>query len=190
MRGARPAQTGWIAIGIALVAIAFSPAPASAASTRAEYVAQVDQTCTPFGPQFKKAGNTILKLGKRVVRLVTKIPSAPDPSSKAVLRKLNRLSQRISRAEQRFNGIFAAMVEGVAAVPPAPGDEAAVGQWINGLRQYVDFSARGSRAAKHGKLSKSLSFLEKSLTALDTGGAAVRDFGISVCPTSSESRLF
>jgi hypothetical protein len=76
-------------------------------------------------------------------------------------------------------------------VQPAPGDETAVGQWINGVRQYIDLSHWAIRAAKHGKVGKSFSLLERSLDALDTGGAAVQGFGITMCPTSSEvGRLF
>jgi hypothetical protein len=168
----------------AIALIALTATTALGASNRAEYVSQVDQSCTASGPQLKKAGNSLIRIALKPLNL------SPDLPTKVALRKLNRHGKQLSRAERRFNRIFAAMVEGVAAIAPAPGDEAAVAQWVNDLRQYVELNARGSRAAKHGKLVKALSLLDKALTALDTGGAAVQGFGISVCPTSSENPLF
>jgi hypothetical protein len=82
------------------------------------------------------------------------------------------------------------MVENIALITPAPGDEAAVSQWVNGMRQYLELNARSLRASKHGKALKSLDLLEQSVTALDTGGAAVQGFGISVCPTSADGPQF
>jgi hypothetical protein len=174
-------------VPFAVVVIALLPITATsaqAASTRAEYVAQVDQTCGTSAPAFKKTFKTILNLAN-------KMPLPPDGvDPKRFLRKLNRWGKQLARAQRRFDRVFAAMVEKIAAVPPAPGDEGAAGQWVSGLRQYVDLSARGSRAAKHGKIFQALSFLDKAATALDTGGVAVQGFGISRCPTSADSALF
>jgi hypothetical protein len=173
-----------VALAITMIALVIAAAPASAAATRAEYVAQVDQTCSSSAPAFKKTFKTILNLGNKMPPL----PDGADP--KRFLRKLNRWGKQLARAQRRFDRVFATMVEGIAAVPPAPGDEAAVGQWVNGLRQYVDLSARASRAAKHGKIFKGLSFLDKAGAALDTGGVAVQGFGITTCPTSAAGSLF
>jgi hypothetical protein len=181
---------GAVAMATALVAIATTASPAEAATTRAEYVSQVDQACGAYGPQFKKNGNAIVRLGIKSLKLLNRVSNADGSARKEILRKMSRLQKRITRAAQAFNGIFAAMVDGIAAVPAAPGDEAAVAQWVEGMRQYVDLSARGNRASNQGKLLKSLSFLGQALDALDRGGAAVQGFGISKCPTSSESPLF
>jgi hypothetical protein len=54
-------------IGLAIIALvlAITATTAGAASTRAEYVAQVDQTCTTSAPQFKVVGRKLGFLGHR-----------------------------------------------------------------------------------------------------------------------------
>jgi hypothetical protein len=49
---------------LALAATALAAAPAQAASTRAEYVAQVDQVCAGFTPQFQAVYPDFKKLKK------------------------------------------------------------------------------------------------------------------------------
>jgi hypothetical protein len=159
--------------------------PANAASTRAEYVAQVDQICTASRPQVEAARN---KLSKNLLKGPIFGPKTGEPT-KHFLGRVNRSSRRLARAQRRFDRVFAAMVEAIATAAPAPGDEAVVAQWINGFRRSAQLARRAYRAAKHGKISRSLSLLGRSLDALDTGGSAVQDFGISVCPTSSDSPL-
>ena len=124
----------WIplAIAVAVVAMATSPGHAFGATTRAEYVAQVDQTCSASAPTFKKELNSIVKTGLNVP-----IPPPNGRHTKSFLRKLKRWNRKLERAERKFIGTFSDMVERIALVPAAPGDEPEVEQWIGGLRQFV-----------------------------------------------------
>jgi hypothetical protein len=59
-----------------------------------------------------------------------------------------------------------------------------VAQWIAGLRQYAVYTAESLRALRNHKPRAALAFQRLAIDALDSGGAAVQGFGISVCTTS------
>jgi hypothetical protein len=175
---------GGIAIVLATFVVASLATSASAAATRSEYVAQVDHVCSAARPQLKAAQRKIARIAKSIGSVALKVP-VTGASTKAVLRKLNRLSKSLARVGRSSTVVWSTMVEGIATIPAAAGDEGAVAQWVAGLRQYLGLLAASNRAAKHGKLLRSLSLIDQAQKALDFGGGAVQGFGIAVCPTSS-----
>jgi hypothetical protein len=78
------------------------------------------------------------------------------------------------------------MVDRMALVSPAPGDEAAVTQWIAGLREFTALQAQSAPAWKHRKLGRAVQLSTRSIEALNAGGVHVKDFGITSCPVSVE----
>jgi hypothetical protein len=161
---------------VALAATAMATPSAQAASTRAEYVATVDQVCTGFSPQFSELSRQAKKIGGKLDFVGTET----DQQEK---RRLNRVYRGLGRYVGRLAQVFDQMVGQLASVSAAPGDEAAAAQWIDGLRQFTALQAQSAPAWLHHKLGRVAALSQQSLTALNTGGAAVRDFGITVCLT-------
>jgi hypothetical protein len=173
-----------VSLGVVVIALmAITATPAEAASTRAEYVAQVDQVCIDTTPQFRKLNRQWKKLaGGKVLSL--------DPSSEESIsdaeekRRLNRIYRGLGRYTARAARVFGGMVERMALVGPAPGDEAAVAQWIGGLREFVALQAQSAPAWKHHKFGRAADLSTRSVDSLNAGGAAVKDFGITACVVS------
>jgi hypothetical protein len=165
---------GLAALAITVIALPIAATPANAATTRAEYVAQVDQVCGSFTPQFTKLSRSLKKLVGKSNEVVTE----SDAQEK---RRLNRIFRGLGRFVGKEAKVLGAMTEQVALVPPAPGDEAAVAQWIAGLRQFVSLQAQSAPAFKHRRLGRAAELSQQSLAALNSGGAAVKDWGISTC---------
>ena len=172
---------GLLAVATALVALAIGSGAAYGASTRAEYVAQVDPICqaaaTParqaFGAFFKavknKKGGANALQHPKVVSHQVRIPAA----------KLYR----------RLSVIYGAMNAQIAAVAPTPDDAARVAAWL---------SLRGTVAADLGALAASLKHNHLHVfdavtlkTQADTTQAnnSVRDFGFAFCTPPGDSTI-
>lgn len=176
-----------IALATAVIAMAITAAPAYAASTRAEYVAQVDQICSQSPRDSGRLGPRLKTLfAPKALSPLTGLGSS-EPTKKQIHRSLNRFINRIARLLATFNRTFSSTTEQISLVPPAPGDEAAVAQWIAGLRLYAIYTAESLRALRHHKPRAALAFQGQAIDALNAGGAAVQGFGISICTTSLPS---
>jgi hypothetical protein len=179
----------WQTLTVGLVAVAAGaaallPGTAQAASTRAEYVAQVDQICGRSSRDSGRLGPRLKTLFGPKARSPQPEPGSPPRTKKQIRRALNRFINHIAAILAIFNREFSSTTEQIALVPPAPGDEAAVAQWIGGLRQYVSYIAESLHALRHHKPRAALAFQRQAIDALNAGGAAVQGFGISVCTTS------
>jgi hypothetical protein len=172
-----------VAVATAMTAVAISATTASAATTRADYVAQVDQICASTTQGFGRLGPKLKSLfGPKAISPLPTDPSTP--TKKQLKRSLNRFINRISRILASLNRALGSTTEQIALVAPAPGDEPAVAQWIAGLRQYVTFEAYSIRSLRHHKPRRALAFQRQGTEALNAGGAGVQSFGISNCLTS------
>ena len=100
---------------MAAALLALTAVPASAAATRAEYAGQVNTICASVGDNVNRA---LKKLGKK-----------KDPKS-------------LFRVLERVNKVLRRMVNGVAQVPAAPGDEALVADWVASLRRVTRLTDR------------------------------------------------
>ena len=157
---------------------------ASAAATRSEYVAQVDQVCATTAKGFGRLGPRLKILFAPKAYAPPPTSGGPTPTKKQLRRLRNRFINRLARLLASLNRAQGATTEQIALVAPAPGDEAAVAQWITGLRQYVIFTASSIRSLRHHKPSMALAFQRQATDALNAGGAAVQGFGIRNCLTS------
>src|SRR5262245_12463446 len=158
--------------------------PALATTDRADYVRQVDQICSHSVRDSGRLGPRLKALFSPKALTPPTQPGSPEPTKKQLHRALTRFINRIAHELATFNQTFSSTTEQLALVPPAPGDEAAVAQWISGLRLYETFTAESIRAFRHHKPRAALAAQRQATDALNSGGAAVRGFGISVCTTS------
>jgi hypothetical protein len=124
---------------ICCVALAVTAAPADAVTTRAEYAAQVNEICV--------AGNKELKerLGK--IPSTSKTPGGTkDHLTKRQQRRLlNGISRSLTRLLLRLTRHSGRVITRVVAVPPAPGDDALVSQWLTSIKRAQRLSKRANR---------------------------------------------
>ena len=114
------------AIALALVAsLAVVVPSANGASTRAEYVAQVDSICQSFVASHDSAVRAFLKNEKLL-----------GPVAKhGTLKQFGAQTKRIARSLKRVAGIEANLTNQIATVPPPAEDFATVGTWLDYRRQ-------------------------------------------------------
>lgn len=110
---------------LSVVLVAVWATPANAASTRAEYVAQVDPICQSFvGPN------------DDAVRAYLKNEKLLAPVAKhGTLKQFVAQTKRIARSLRRLAGIKANLTNQIATVPPPTEDFATVGAWLDYRRQ-------------------------------------------------------
>jgi hypothetical protein len=159
---------------LALAAVALVAAtPASAASTRAEYVAQVDPICQGAIKPEAKALTAYLKALEHFNNRVRS-----GAANKSTLTKL--LSQSAGFLN-RFRGIEANVTTQIEAVPPPPGDSGTVTLWLQNRRAAEELVGSAVSALKHRRL-KAYSRLLDQAEATDAGGRVlVSSFGFQYC---------
>jgi|SRR5262245_31846601 len=99
----------FLAFVLSTVLVGASAASASAAATRAEYAAQADPIC-------KSSDKHTGRLAKRFVRLAKQYPFKIQAAANAL--------EGISTTLSSTNG-------SIRLIPPPPGDEAVVSQWLD-----------------------------------------------------------
>jgi len=145
--------------------------PADAASTRAEYIAQVDPICQSFVVPRTDAFKAYTK---NVTRLL--FSSGPKPARgdfKRTARSLNRLVQ-----------LRASLTTQIATVPPPAEDAVTVGTWLNDRRQAEALWASAASALNHFKLGVFQRRLAAGGAAFDAGEEAIAGFSFQVCLVS------
>jgi hypothetical protein len=172
-----------VAVAIAMTAVAMT-GTASAAATRSEYVVQVDRVCATTTQGFGRLGSRLKILFNLKGYAGTPAPGRPTPTKKQLRQRRNRFINQLSRLLANLNRAQGSATEQIALIAPAPGDEAAVAQWIAGLRQYETLMASSIRSLRHHKPRLALGFQRQATDALNAGGAAVQSFGIAVCLNS------
>lgn len=161
-------------LSLALLLLLASAGTAQAVATRAEYVAQLDPVC--------QAGQGDMKAESK----------RQNPAIKRIARKLQRES--LSRAQENallgklaakeFSPtikVFPRVTTQLAAVVPAPGDEAAVSQWLAARRTYSTFIERAVGAAKRGKTPTYNRLIENGTAKLIEGEIPVEGYGFRFC---------
>jgi hypothetical protein len=163
---------GVTAIAVAVAVLALSATSATAATTRAEYVAQVDPICLAGLNQEAVAANPLLKAVKRAKR---------HPGRKT--------DRRLSRALRSYFGQYTAIEHSVndqiAAVPPAPDDVSLVGVWLRARGELIDLEGRLFISKPKGHGLKGFAQLFSSFFTLTARQLEVsdliRDFGFQYC---------
>lgn len=158
-------------LAVSLVVVA----PANGASTRAEYIAQVEPICQSFAPQEATASSAFSRDYKRWARLL----------SHGTLKSWVRQTARTAAALRAFNNVHAAMTEQVAAVAPPPADASTITTWLNDRRQADVFSAAAASSFAHFKFPQFRKKLNQANAADAAGAQALSGFGFQVCGASA-----
>jgi hypothetical protein len=111
-----------LAAGFAALAMAPS---AGAAATRAEYATEANAVCARYEDEGRK--------------LLKELPRQP-PLNGAKKGAGERFVKKFARFLGKIEELDAQTLAGVAAIAPAPGDEALVAEWITSLRRAIDLS--------------------------------------------------
>lgn len=138
-------------------------APADAASTRAEYVTQAEAICQAPGHQLFKLDQQVKQLGRR-----------HDLKPRQVAVRLGKIFGRLASIE-------GAILAQLGTLTPAPGDEAIIAAWLQGLQRTKGLTGRAARAGKHGQLRKLVGLLRQALTAGQQADQIVAGFGFRAC---------
>src|SRR5262249_38119138 len=132
-QGAREGRRMKLKGTVALALLAFpavAVTPADAASTRAEYIAQVDPICQSYkGPELADA-EVFRRNHKLWVRAATK----------GTVKEFARQTHRLAQSLFAWDRLHSTMTEQIAAIPPVPADAAVIDTWLNDRRQSDAFA--------------------------------------------------
>jgi hypothetical protein len=168
-----------LAVAIGLIALAITTTTADAASTRAEYVAQVDPICQAAAkPEAKAYYGQVRANRKAYVQIQSGVPPK---------RAYRKYFPRAARFIARRSRVYSDETVRIAAVPPALGDEQVVGQWVQKRVESANLLNRAIVAAHHRNFSKMAGFEDFAGAAEANGENFVADFGFKYCtPIPSE----
>jgi len=155
---------GGLALALVLVVGTMAVTPAHAASTRAEYVTQAEGICSAPAGQLIALVNQINKVKK----------AAPHLTPTQGAHRLGAIISRLGQIETNILNQLATLV-------PAPGDEGTVAQWLQGGRNAANLVLAAGRRGKHGKLRGLLSTLSRSITVANQANAIVAGWGFKSC---------
>lgn len=168
---------GVIVVALLTIGIVAVP-PAHAASTRAEYIAQVDPICQSFvGPQ-NDALSSFIQNTKRLGRVAKS--SLKSGKVKAFVRQTRRTAGALNGYAQ----IHASLTDQIVAVPAPSGDAGTVSTWLNARRQAEGSARSAALALSQFKFKVFLKRLDQSDAAESTGLNAIAGMGFQVCGVS------
>jgi hypothetical protein len=172
---------GAMAIVIALIALAVTAHPAHAATTRAEYVAQVDPICQAGLAQEDAAAKPVLKKLKRINK----------HRRQAHTRKARvRLLRQELRTLASFFDFVATVEQGVnaqiATIPPPIEDTSLVQVWLRVRGEAVVTTQRLLRSFAKGDIFGALDLLFEVEAKSAEASDLVRDFGFHYCTSPAE----
>jgi hypothetical protein len=146
-------------------------APADAASTRAEYIAQTDPICQSYkGPELNDA-KAFHRNYKLWVRTATK------GTVKAFVRQTHRLAQSLFA----WDRLHSSMTEQIAAIPPGPADVAVIDTWLNDRRQSDAFADAAASALNKFQIRSFFRLTGRADKQERASIQAINGFGFQVC---------
>jgi hypothetical protein len=157
----------------ALVVLTVGAASAYGATTRAEYVAQVDPICAAAQAQELAAAQQL----KKKLRKLGKHPNTRKARRRAIKHEL--------RAIGRFYGYVAAVEQSVnaqvATIPPAVEDTSLITLWLRVRAEQVVATQRLASAFAKGAIFAALDMFFEASDKVDEAGDIVRDLGFQHC---------
>jgi hypothetical protein len=164
------------AVGLAAAVLA---APAEAASTHAEYVAQVEHICQATDKPTVKAYKGFFKaIAKSGQRQAFEEAQNDDDDVRALEVSLGPFLKFYAR----ISNIYGRETTQIAAIPAAPGDELAVAQWLDNRARAKATMDRGLRAAKNRKFRFAKHLISSALTKSSNAPlATIGDFDFKAC---------
>jgi hypothetical protein len=160
-----------IALAIALIALVVGATPAGAASTRAEYVAQVDPMCQAALPQL---ASTQKAFERKLTAINKRVKSG---RFKGIL----RLITSAARSLNAYTTVHANLTTQISGVPPAPPDVSAVNGWLQNRRNAESFGTSAASSLKHAKFRQFARQLNQAAAADQAGIAQISGFGFQFC---------
>jgi hypothetical protein len=160
-----------LALPLLLLAIAVFAAPANAATTRAEYVAQVDPICQAGESQEELASQPLFRAFKRA-RKHGGLKS--EKGQKHVDRALVMYFHQVVVIEHSVNNQ-------IAAISPVPDDVGLIQVWLRARNELVDTEARFQHLAARDKYKKAARLFYPLLGLSYETADIVRDFGFQHC---------
>ena len=167
----RKAVLTWI-LSVGLMAV--WAAPADAASTRAEYIGQVDPICQTSVAPINAAKTAYNRNYKRWIRGL----------SHGTLKSWVKQTGRTARSLSRLSLAETAMTNQIAAVQPLASDAGTIGTWLNDRRQAEAFGASAATAFSRFKFDRFDKQLRRADSADAAGLTAIAGFGFQVCGVS------
>jgi hypothetical protein len=156
---------------LALVLVLFTGGSASAASTRAEYVAQVDPICQAQAGPMAQAFGAFNKNYKRWVHVAT------HGSLKAWLKQ----TKRLGRSLNGINVAHSSLTDQIAAVAPPPEDVAPVNTWLGYRRQAEANGQAAVTALNRLAIDKFYKALDRADAADLAAARSAAGLGFHVC---------
>jgi hypothetical protein len=156
------------AIVLGLAVLGVSAATAYAASTRAEYVAQVDPICQIEQGRAKAAHRSY----KNRIRPFLK--SHVEPLPKAAVRIYVRYEDEVVRIRRSAD-------TQILTIPPASGDEDTVSQWLRLRGAATTFLKRSTQAVSEGNSERAGQLFTKANDREFKAEILVQDFGFNYC---------
>jgi hypothetical protein len=150
--------------------IAVWAAPAEAASTRAEYIAQVDPICQAAAAPLSQADQAVSKSYKSFLR----------PGTYSV-KQFSRKAKRLARSMNRRAAVYSSVTEQIAAVPPPAEDAATVSAWLDHRRQAATLERSAASALTRLALSKAAKRIRQAGAADDAADKSISGFGFKFC---------
>jgi hypothetical protein len=165
-------------LAIAALAVAAAmPSPASAASTRGEYLAQIEPICQQANEQAKRQAQKINRALKKSLKKAATQEKNGKPGD--VFADVFILA--VIKLVGPDNRLFERTTARIAAVPPAAGDEAVVTAWLTGRTESTELVWDALRAGKHHKANRMFGLLDASTEALRKAQQPVQAFGLNHC---------
>jgi hypothetical protein len=175
------APLGPIALAITVIAFAITAATAYGASTRAEYVAQVDPIC-------QTAQRPVFRAISEWLRVVEKAGRADNPPSG--FNVPDELIRPAVKFINRLTHVYAGITTKIAAIPPAPGDEGLVGSWLERRRVVVRELRTATHALKDRDRKRYIRAARAERRALANANRIGRTLGVQVECASRGRALF
>jgi hypothetical protein len=161
---------GLCAVALIVVGLA-SATSASAASTRAEYIAQVDPICQSYAAPLLSAFGAYHRNFKRLNK----------EAKSGTVGSFVRAARRTARSLNAIAGLHANEINQIAAVPPVPADAPTVNAWLTAMRQEQSFETAAVTALLHFRIGPFFRNLNNADGAADTARSSVQGFGFQVC---------
>jgi len=172
-KGIRVRLGAGLVAGLLTIAVA-GVSSAQAASTRAEYIAQVDPICQSFVGPVNGAFGAFNRNFNRMVRAAR--ANKPKPFVRALRRTVASLNG--------LAAVHGSLIAQIEAVPPAPADSGTVGSWLNYLRQEEAAERGAGSALAQAKVRQFFRKLRQADQALRSAQTAISGFGFQVCGVS------
>ena len=150
-------------------------APALAAPTRAEYIAQADPVCQSFVEPESASLGAYHRDFKSWLRA----------AKKGSIKRFARLTHRLAAALLDFDRVHSSMTEQVAAIQPPDADASLIGIWLNGRRQADVLSDTAAAALNRFRVRRFFTLIRKADNVEGYGTQAINGYGFHVCGISA-----